>query len=130
MTILLGVPLVSRVQAACSSQRRYWYKKGEYRIRRPHGLSESTFRSGDGWGWLSVCKSNKFVCPILCRTISSIWTKSKKECMCPANSCCTCKLCRKGIRRKTAYTTMSEKATLQKATKTSHLKDRTSPKQT
>jgi len=34
--------------------KRTWYKKGEYRLKRPHGISESSFRPGDGWSWLSV----------------------------------------------------------------------------
>jgi hypothetical protein len=34
---------------------RTWYKKGEYRLKRPHGIPESSFRPGDGWSWLTVC---------------------------------------------------------------------------
>jgi hypothetical protein len=68
---------------------RSWYKKGESRIRRPHGISETTYRSGDGWNWLSEHYE---------------YLDQVKEQM-------------KNIRRKTAFTYSSEYASSQKQAK-------------
>ena len=54
--------MLASAQSSCTTSykgfqmitRRTWYKKGEYRLRKPHGTSENSFRSGDGWSWLNV----------------------------------------------------------------------------
>lgn len=53
MTIFQPFSITNRGNGFMQIYKRFWYKKGEYRLKRPHGISLNSFRSGDGWEWLS-----------------------------------------------------------------------------
>lgn len=81
--------------------KRFWYKKGEYRLKRPHGIPLNSFRSGDGWAWLSdhfeyidLVKDQMYVLNLLEITFF-----------------------RKKVKRKTAYTYQCEVAEREKSAK-------------
>jgi hypothetical protein len=53
MTIFQPFSITNRGTGYMQIYKRFWYKKGEYMLKRPHGISLNSFRSGDGWAWLS-----------------------------------------------------------------------------
>ena len=54
MNLLSASLVVARDAGYLRVTKRLWFKKGEFKIVRPHGFSENAFRPGDRWGWLSV----------------------------------------------------------------------------
>lgn len=106
-------------------QKRNWYKKGEFRISRPHGISETSFRPGDRWGWLKVCRIIFYF--HLIRIIMSTLSRLKRKCI---TIFCTAVrfLFRKKVRRKTPYTYASDFAAQHKKEKVSHFKSQYDPK--
>ena len=69
------VNLLPRTSGYLLVVRRTWFKKGEYQLKRPHGLSLNSFRAGDGWNWLSVRNFCQTLCIFVRRIIMSIWIK-------------------------------------------------------
>ena len=106
------------------SQTRYWYKKGEYRISRPHGQSDTAFRSGDGWSWLTVC--HIFSNYISLKDHQNYLDQVKEKMYGLLNPSLSKSMLRKVIRRKTAYTRGCDVAISQKETKLLHFKAKAS----